>query len=99
MGLNNNFEASVYAVDPKIDIDTRTIVLRALYPNNQEELKSGRYASITLVMSQIENAVSIPTEALIPEMEGEKVFLYKSGKASAVKVKTGLTNRIQDTDN
>ena len=40
-GINNNFEASVYAVDPKIDIDTRTIVLRALYPNSKEELKSG----------------------------------------------------------
>ena len=40
-GINNNFEASVYAVDPKIDIETRTIVLRALYPNKNEELKSG----------------------------------------------------------
>ena len=51
-------------------------------------------------MSQIENAVSIPTEALIPEMEGEKVFIYKSGKASTVKVQTGLRteSRIQITD-
>jgi membrane fusion protein (multidrug efflux system) len=99
-GLNDNFEASVYAVDPKVDIDTRTIVLRALYPNTREELKAGRYAYITLVMSQIENAVSIPTEALIPEMEGEKVFIYNSGKASGVKVKTGLRteSRIQITD-
>ena len=36
-------------------------------------------------MSQIENAVSIPTEALIPEMEGEKVFVFKSGKALQLK--------------
>jgi len=100
VGINKSFEASVYAVDPKIDIDTRTLVLRALYPNRTEELKSGRYASITLVMSQIENAVSIPTEALIPEMEGEKVFIYKSGKASTVKVQTGVRteSRIQITD-
>jgi membrane fusion protein (multidrug efflux system) len=100
VGMNKIFQASVYAVDPKIDIDTRTIVLRALYPNLQEELKSGRYASITLVMSQIGNAVSIPTEALIPEMEGEKVFIFKSGKATAVKVQTGLRteSRIQITD-
>jgi membrane fusion protein, multidrug efflux system len=100
VGLSNNFEASVYAVDPKVDIDTRTIVLRALYPNSKEELKAGRYASITLVMSQIDNAVSIPTEALIPEMDGEKVFIYNAGKASGVKVKTGLRteSRIQITD-
>jgi membrane fusion protein, multidrug efflux system len=96
-GINKHFEASVYAVDPKIDIDTRTIVLRALYPNSKEELKSGVYASITLILSQIDNAISIPTEALIPEMEGEKVFVYKSGKANAVKVIIGLRteSRIQ----
>jgi membrane fusion protein (multidrug efflux system) len=41
-------------------------------------------------LSQIENAVSIPTEALIPEMEGEKVFIYKNGKAEQVRVVTGL---------
>lgn len=99
-GINKNFEASVYAVDPKIDIETRSIVLRALYPNRNEELKSGRYASITLVMSQIENAISIPSEALIPEMDGEKVFIYKSGRASTVKVQIGIRteSRIQITD-
>jgi membrane fusion protein, multidrug efflux system len=99
-GINSNFEATVYAVDPKIDIETRTIVIRALYPNKKEELRSGRYASITLVMSQIENAAAIPTEALIPEMDGEKVFLFKSGKASSQKVQIGLRteSRIQITD-
>ena len=99
-GINEVFNASVYAVDPKIDIETRTIVLRALYPNKNEELKSGRYAEITLQMSQIDNAIAIPTEALIPEMEGEKVFIYKNGKAQSVKVNTGLRteSKIQITD-
>jgi len=98
-GKSEDFSANVYAVDPKIDIDTRTIVLRALYPNKDEELKSGRYASITLQMSHIDNAIAIPSEALIPEMEGEKVFIYKSGKASTVKVNTGLRteSKIQIT--
>ncbi|MEI8225769.1 MAG: efflux RND transporter periplasmic adaptor subunit [Bacteroidota bacterium] len=89
-GNNNNFVAKVYAVDPKVDINTRTIVLRALYPNKNEELKSGRYASVKLEMSQINNTIAIPTEALIPEMDGEMVFLYKSGKASSVRVSIGL---------
>jgi len=98
-GSNEIYKASVYAVDPKIDIDTRTIVLRALYPNKDEELKSGRYAGITLQMSQIDNAIAIPTEALIPEMDGEKVFIYKNGKAQSVRVNTGLRteSKIQIT--
>ncbi|MBN1649982.1 MAG: efflux RND transporter periplasmic adaptor subunit, partial [Bacteroidales bacterium] len=94
-GSSKDYKAAVYAVDPKINIDTRTIVLRALYPNTYEELKSGRYASITLQMSHVENAIAIPSEALIPEMEGEKVFLYKSGKASSVKVDIGLRTESQ----
>ena len=94
------YNASVYAVDPKIDIVTRTIVLRALYPNKNEELKSGEYAGITLELSKIDNAIAIPTEALIPEMEGEKVFIYKNGKAQSVKVTIGLRteSKIQIVD-
>jgi membrane fusion protein (multidrug efflux system) len=89
-GDNNIYKASVYAVDPKIDINTRTIVVRALYPNKNNELKPGRFASITMRLSQIENTIAIPTEALIPEMEGEKVFVYNAGKASTRNVTIGL---------
>ena len=43
-----------------------------------------------LQLSQIENTIAIPTEALIPEMEGEIVYVFRNGKAEAVKVATGL---------
>jgi len=89
-GFPQPFEAKVYAIAPKIDINTRTIVVRALYPNTREELKPGRFASVRARLSEIENAVSIPTEALIAEMSGEKVFIYENGKAKEVKVSTGL---------
>ncbi len=89
-GVAETYQAKVYAIDPKVDINTRTIVVRALYPNRNEELKPGRYASVKALLSQIENAVSIPTEALIPEMEGEKVFVYANGRAKEVRVTTGL---------
>ncbi|HCI55907.1 MAG TPA: efflux RND transporter periplasmic adaptor subunit [Bacteroidales bacterium] len=89
-GVNSEFNASVYAIDPKIELNTRTLVLRALYPNRYEELKPGRYAGITLTLSQIKNAVAIPTEALIAEIEGEKVFVNRSGRAQSIKVETGL---------
>jgi membrane fusion protein (multidrug efflux system) len=90
VGDTNNYIASVYAVDPKIDLDTKTVVLRALYPNKNEEINPGRFAPIILQMSKINNAISIPSEALIPEMDGERVFIYKAGKAQSIKVTTGL---------
>lgn len=89
-GVSQSFEAKVYAIDPKVDINTRTIVVRGIYPNSNEELKPGRFASVRALLSQIDSAISIPTEALIPEMEGEKVYILKNGKAAERKVTTGL---------
>jgi membrane fusion protein (multidrug efflux system) len=89
-GVQDTFNANVYAIEPKVDVNTRTIVTRAMYANKNEELKPGRFAKVEALLSQIDNAVSIPTEAIIPEMDGEKVFIYKNGKAEQVKVTTGL---------
>ena len=89
-GIDQTFNANVYAVAPKVDANTRTIVARARYPNTNEELKPGRFASVRLLLSQIENTIAIPTEAIIPEMGGEKVFIVRNGKAEEVKVKIGL---------
>ncbi len=89
------YHANVYAVDPKVDINTRTITVRALYPNKNEELKPGRSVKVEAQLSKIENAVSIPTEALIAEMSGEKVFIYKNGKAEQRSVVTGLRTESQ----
>ncbi len=89
-GIDKSFSANVYAVDPQIDIDTRTIVVRALYPNSKEELKPGRFVSVKAQLSQIENAISIPTEAVIPEMEGEKVFVFRKGLAEEIRITLGL---------
>jgi membrane fusion protein, multidrug efflux system len=99
-GNDKTFDAAVYAIDPKINEDTRVIMLRAIYPNKDEELRSGKYTHVVLQLSKIENTIAIPTEALIPEMEGEKVFIYKKGKAQSVSVKTGLRTeaKIQITD-
>ena len=96
-GSLNIYNASVYAIDPKIDINTRTIVLRAMYANTNEELRPGRYAGISLELSKINNAIAIPTEALIPEMDGEKVFVYRKGVAQSEQVSIGLRteSRIQ----
>lgn len=89
-GILKRFHATVYAIDPKVDIRTRTIVARALYPNTNEELKPGRFAAITMQLSETPDAIAIPTESLIPEMDGDKVYVYRGGRASSVQVRTRL---------
>lgn len=84
------YQARVYAVDPKIEFNTKTVLLRAMYPNKNEELMPGRYAGIVLQLEEMNDAIAIPTEALVPEMEGEIVYVCRNGRAETVKVTTGL---------
>ncbi len=86
----DSYTARVYAVEPEIDPKTRTIALRAVYENRNEELQPGRFVSIELVIREKDNAVQVPTECIIPELGGEKVFLVRNGKAYSSEVKTGL---------
>ena len=97
---NHSFNASVYAVDPKMDISTHVISMRALYPNVKEELKTGTYSPVVLELSKIDSAKAIPTEAITPTMDGPIVFTYRNGRANSIKVATGLRteSKIQITD-
>ncbi len=86
----NAFHARVYAIEPGIDPRTRTIALRAIYENRKEEFQPGRFVSIELVIREKDDALQVPTECIIPELGGEKVFLIRNGKALSSQVKTGL---------
>lgn len=99
-GVLEPMRAEVYAVNPVVDDRTRTIRVRALYENVDEEMKPGRFASITMQLSETPDAIAIPSEALIPEMEGDRVFVYRSGQAEAKYVRTGIRteDRVQILD-
>ena len=89
-GYNETFHAEVYATESKIDPNTHYFSVRAHYPNTRGRLLPGRFVSVKIRMHDIPDAIAIPTEALVPEMGVDKVFLYKGGKAHAAEVKTGL---------
>jgi membrane fusion protein (multidrug efflux system) len=82
--------AKVYARESRVDPDTRTLTMRALYPNANGALMPGRYADIQLNKAEIKDALAVPTEAIVPEMGKDKVFLFRSGKAEPVEIKTGI---------
>ncbi len=83
------YKANVYALDPSIDEDTRTLSIRAI-AKNDGSLISGSFCKVELEMSEIQNAILVPNETLIPSQKGKKVLLVKNGKASEISVKTGL---------
>lgn len=89
-GSSKNYVGKVYAIEPKIDPVTRTLKLRAMCPNTGREILPGTFANVELVLKKIENAILIPSEALIPDIKGQKVFVFRNGKAQPVQVETGI---------
>lgn len=83
-------EATVYALDAMINQDTRTRDVRAIFQNSKREWMPGAFVSVEISLSEIPNAIAVPSQALIPELGIDKVFLYKSGKAQPVEVVAGL---------
>ncbi|MDH6313234.1 membrane fusion protein (multidrug efflux system) [Parabacteroides sp. PFB2-10] len=85
-----DYQAKVYAVESKITQDTRSLIARAIYPNPNEHITPGRFVSIEVTKEAIENALAIPSEAVIPEMGKNIVYRYKGGVAQAAEILIGL---------
>lgn len=84
------YTAAVYAVEPEITSDTRSLVVRARCSNNNELLIPGMSASVELTMSSTDNAISVPSEAIISELGLSKVYLYKNGIAVSREIIPGM---------
>jgi membrane fusion protein (multidrug efflux system) len=79
----------VYARESKIDAATRTLRIRALSPNEDGVFTAGAFANVEVVLAEREALVA-PSFALVPELKGQKVFLYKGGKAVPQSVEIGV---------
>lgn len=82
--------AKVYASDSRVDPETRTFAIRAIYPNADGKLIPGRYVNVNLVTQRFENTLAVPSEAIVSEMGIDKVFVCKNGKAQPVEIAKGL---------
>lgn len=88
-GSSEKFTAKIYAIEPEIEVATRTLRLRAIAANPEGKLYPGTFANVTLPLDNISDALLVPTEALIPIQNGKKLFVSQQGKAKEVIVKTG----------
>ncbi len=82
--------AKVYAVDSRVDDDTRTYMVRAKYDNSDGKLYPGRYVNVSLTTLEYDKAIAVPSEAILSEMGIDKVFLYKNGKAEPTEITKGI---------
>jgi membrane fusion protein (multidrug efflux system) len=89
-GTDRTYAAKVIATESNITQDTRTLQVRAAVQGSIAGLVPGNFAKVTLNFEPDANAIVIPSQAIIPQARGKKVYVYEDGKAKFVDVVTGI---------
>ncbi len=87
-GASSKNTATVYAIDPGINVTSRTLQIAARASNPSGSLLPGSFTKVDLPLAEITNAILIPSEAVVPVERGKKVFVSKNGKAIEVLIET-----------
>ena len=88
-GSTEKFDAKIYAIEPEIEVATRTLKVRAIAQNPDGKLYPGTFANVALPLDHIKDALLVPTEAVIPIQNGKKIYISENGKAKEIVIQTG----------
>lgn len=88
-GIEQRFGGAIYAIDPRIDTATRTVLIRALCPNPGARLLPGAFARVDLQLAELDGAILVPATAVVPGLNEKTVYIVKDGKAEPRAVEAG----------
>jgi membrane fusion protein (multidrug efflux system) len=86
---DERFVGTVYAIDPKVDNEGRSILVRARVPNEEGRLRPGLFVRVDLIVERRDNAILVPEQALVPVGDDQFVYRVIDGKAAMTKVTVG----------
>lgn len=91
------FGGEIVALEPSIDAETRSLTVRARCDNPAGLLWPGAFADVEIAVRRIEEALTVPSIAIIPELGGKKVFVLEDGRVLPRSVETGIrtADRVQ----
>lgn len=94
------FTGTIYAIDPQIDVNGRSIAVRARTENKDGLLRPGLFARIKIELDVRSSAIMIPESAIIPRGQDRFVFRIVDGKAAMTRVVTGArrTGEVEIVD-
>ncbi|ODR97878.1 hypothetical protein AUC68_10050 [Methyloceanibacter methanicus] len=84
------FNGQVSAIDPRIDVSGRSLLVRAKVPNAEERLRPGLFARVTVLLQIKEDALTIPEQAIVPQGDDQFVYKVQDGRAALTKVSVGM---------
>ena len=73
--------AVVYAINPTVSSTSRTIQVRAIIENNIKNFVPGDFAEVIVPINIDDQALVVPTNSIVPELNSQTIYMYKGGKA------------------
>lgn len=86
------FKTRVVAKAARLSTDTRTLLVRGVADNREGKLLPGQSARVALSLHTSNNALVVPSQALIPSPGGYSVFVSNDSKAELRPVAIGQRN-------
>jgi membrane fusion protein, multidrug efflux system len=86
------FEGKITRFSYALDEATKTMLAEIELPNPKLELRPGMYATVKIGIERKENALLVPTEALLMEKANASVFTVANNKVKKLPVKIGFND-------
>jgi membrane fusion protein, multidrug efflux system len=70
-------------IDNAVDQTTGTILLKATFPNDDRSLWPGQFVNVTLTLSELTNAVVVPSQAVQTGQSGQFIYVVTTNPTNA----------------
>jgi membrane fusion protein (multidrug efflux system) len=78
-------EGKVAAIDPTLDRATRSVHVRAAIPNENQKLRPGMFANVSVVLPKRDSIVAVPATAVVHAPYGDSIFLIEDESTPGAK--------------
>jgi membrane fusion protein (multidrug efflux system) len=86
---SDTLEAEVYAISPFVNATSRTAQVRAIIQNNNRGFIPGDFAEVQVALNVDNEALVVPTDVIIPDLNAQTLFIYRNGRAMRTEVLLG----------
>ncbi|MBS1950657.1 MAG: efflux RND transporter periplasmic adaptor subunit [Bacteroidetes bacterium] len=93
-GGKKDHVATVIATEGNVDQVTRTLRIKAIVKESSPELLPGVFAKIRLQLGHLDNAMMIPTQAVIPQARSKQILLLRKDSVQFLQVETGIRDSV-----
>jgi membrane fusion protein, multidrug efflux system len=93
-GGEGSHTAAVMATESSVDPTTRTLKVRAVVSKSHPELVPGIFAKVNLQLGKDDQAMVVPSQAIIPTARNKQVIVLRKDSAVFTVIETGIRDSV-----